>query len=286
MTFGRVIFGDNQFLGVNHADQGKASLLHQKFSNSEEIIKVIGYAYEAGIRDFMFTAHSRYSEVFSEIVRSNLFPEMYYSPCIPYAYKYWSRVSEYGVVGSVVKSIGEAGPLSVAAAGFGLLFGQSANFVYCLTKLEMLAMRGLRIRGIFLQNLAFDFIVAMELYKLVEVFFEVVSDRFKCIPGFITMNHPRSVDVLCNKIGLVLPWVCANYNVSGFRMNPSFSLCSESFAAARTNNIAMSVFASGKASASESLDFISSKMANGGINSVLFGSSNSDNIRKNSLRLL
>jgi hypothetical protein len=76
MSYGKAILGDNQFLGVNHANQAKAAELFERFKNPDAIIEVIGFAYEAGVRDFMFTTHDRYEPVFDEVRRSNLFPGM------------------------------------------------------------------------------------------------------------------------------------------------------------------------------------------------------------------
>ena len=85
----RILFGDNQFFGVNHASEEKARLQTIRFQNIESIIKVLDTAYDAGIRTFMCTTHDRIAEV-CEHVRSN--PARYASfkfyPCMPYAHKY------------------------------------------------------------------------------------------------------------------------------------------------------------------------------------------------------
>ena len=41
MTFGKVIFGDNQFLGVNHSNQTKASELFEKVQKLQYVIDVL-----------------------------------------------------------------------------------------------------------------------------------------------------------------------------------------------------------------------------------------------------
>ena len=66
----RILFGDNQFFGVNHASEEKARLQTIRFQNIESIIKVLDTAYDAGIRTFMCTTHDRIAEV-CEHVRSN-----------------------------------------------------------------------------------------------------------------------------------------------------------------------------------------------------------------------
>ena len=145
--------------------------------------------------------------------------------------------------------------------------------------------KGLPIRGIFLQNLAFDVMLAMNLLNYISGFNEVVVNRFGVIPGFITMNHSLAVTTLCEKVGIDKPWVCANYNISGFRMHPSKIVCESSFASGKSNNIAMSVMSSGNNTPTESLDYVLGKQVEGHISSILFGSSNGDNIIRNVNRI-
>jgi hypothetical protein len=281
MTYGKAILGDNQFLGVNHADQAKAALLFEQFKRPDAIIEVIGAAYEAGVRDFMFTTHERYDAVFDEIRRSNLFPLMHYTPCIPYAPKYWNKISERGLVHLIASTLLQNSPLHILPAGLGLLAGRKRGVMHLLTRMEVTASKGLPLRGIFLQNLAFDFVMAMELFDVIEAFADAASRRLGSVPGFITMNHPKAVEVLCDKVGLDRPWLCANYNIAGFRMNPSKAACEASFADQRSQNIAMSVLASGKVSPTDAVSYVRSKFGDGGVNAILFGSSSPSNIRSN-----
>ena len=281
MSYGKAILGDNQFLGVNHSSQAKATELYDRFRHPEAIIEIIGAAYDGGIRDFMFTTHDRYDLVFDEIRRSNLFPGMYYTPCLPYAHKYWNRLSDNGPIALIASTILQTNPFRIVPAGLGLLVGKTRGITGMLTEIEILMCKGLPLRGIFLQNLAFDFLMAMELYSVIEDFAEITKSRFGAIPGFITMNHSEAVSVLCDKVGLEQPWICSNYNLAGFRMNPSKADCEKSFADHRSNNIAMSVFASGRGKSADAIEYVVSKLNGGGIDSILFGSSSVTNIRAN-----
>ena len=281
MTYGKAILGDNQFLGVNHANQAKAAELFKLYKNPDAILKVIAAAYEEGIRDFMFTTHDRYEPVFDEIRRSNLFPSMHYTPCLPYAHKYWNKLSDQGPIGVLTSTVLQINPLKIVPATFGLLLGKTRGIAQILTEIETLMCKGLPVRGVFLQNLAFDFLMSMELHGIIASFADVVKQRLGVHPGFITMNHSKAVDVLCDKVGLEHPWICANYNVAGFRMNPSQPDCEASFASRRSNNMAMSVLASGRASPVEAMNYVVSRMHDGHISAILFGSSSPVNIRTN-----
>lgn len=285
MSFTKCIFGDNQFLGVNHSNQAKAATLFRKFNNPDNIIDLLGIAYDAGVRDFMFTTHDRYELVFDEIRRSNLFPSMYFSPCLPYAHKYWNKISQVGFSGMLTSLLSQINPLSFTREFSKSLFLKKNHLTKLLIDIEILMCKGLPIRGIFLQNLAFDVMLSMDLLNCISSFNEVVVNRLGVIPGFITMNHSLAVTTLCEKVGIDKPWVCANYNMSGFRMHPSKIICESSFASGKSNNIAMSVMSSGNKTPSESLDYVLQKQRKGDVKSILFGSSNTDNIQKNIKRI-
>ena len=46
----KIVFGDNQFFGINHMSQDKAQQLGEKFHDLKNIIKVYEYVFEAGIQ--------------------------------------------------------------------------------------------------------------------------------------------------------------------------------------------------------------------------------------------
>ena len=286
MTFGKAILGDNQFLGVNHANQAKAAELYERFRQPDAVLEIIAVAYEAGVRDFMFTTHDRYVPVFDEIRRSNLFHGLHYSPCIPYAHKYWNRLSSQSAPMVLATTLLAMNPLRVTMAGLGLLAGQTSGMIRLLTEIEMLMCKGLPVRGVFLQNAAFDLLMALEAHAQIERFADVVTRRLGVLPGFITMNHPTAVKVLCDGVSIDRPWICANYNLAGFRTNPSQLEVEASFQSGRSRNIAMSVFSSGSAPGQDSLDYVISRLAGGGVESILFGSATPQNIRSNVKRIL
>ena len=259
MTYGRAIFGDNQFLGVNHSNQAKGAELYERFKKPDAILCVLDAAYSSGIRDFMFTTHDRYVPVFEEIIRSNLFPGMHYTPCMPYAHKYWNTLSEKGLTGLLGATVAQLKPFQVVQGSASALFGRTTMLVSLLTELETLMCRGLPLRGVFLQNAAVDFLLAMELHSYLDGFAAAVN-RLGIEPGFITMNHPKAVDVLCDRIGLDRPLICGNFNLGGFRMHPSPGEVMASFASSRSRNIAMSVFSSGGAPSGDALRWVTSSL--------------------------
>ena len=70
----RILFGDNQFFGINHMSEEKARQQAIAFSDIRSVIQVIDAAYTEGIRVFMCTTQERVGEI-CEHVRRN--PDAY-----------------------------------------------------------------------------------------------------------------------------------------------------------------------------------------------------------------
>lgn len=278
MTFGRVILGDNQFLGINHSSPDKALALDDKFAKPDAILEVIGWAYQAGIRDFMFTTHDRLKPVLQEIVRSHLFPDMQYIPCLPYAHKYANSLTDGGIKAVITDHLRGCSKRHLLGGIGRLAVGDFSAVMQLLVEIELLMTRGLDVRGVFLQNVIFDLIVGLRGQGLLARFHRHVIERFDATPGYITMNHSLAQRVLCDEVGIDAPWICANFNVAGFRMNPSRDEVEASFANGRSKNIAMSVFASGVLRPEGSVEYVRDFK---GVDSLLFGSSRKQNIEAN-----
>jgi hypothetical protein len=283
LPFGRAILGDNQFLGVNHASPAKAAALGQQFARTEAILEVIGWAYEAGIRDFMFTTHERLGPVLAEIERSRLFPGMRYIPCLPYAHKYANTLSEGGLKAVFTEHLRGCSKRAIAAGAARVASGNFAALIDLLLEVELGMMRSLPVAGVFLQNVMFDLLLGLRANRMIERFHHRVQQRFAATPGYITMNHGLAQQVLCDDIGIAQPWLCANFNAAGFRMHPQPEAVRASHANGRSRNIAMSVLASGALDPRSALDHV---LAAPGVDCVLFGSSRRENIVGNAARIL
>lgn len=278
MSFGRVIFGDNQFLGINHASPEKAALFQDRFSQADAIIEVIGWAYDAGVRDFMFTTHGRLEGAFEEIIASRLFPEMNYIPCLPDTYKYANALAEGSFVSVISKRLAASSKRGVLGGLGRAAIGDLGGLMQLLVEVELLMTKGMRVKGVFLHNVIFDLAIGLHGTKLLDRFHRYVEDRLSATPGYITINHPLAQKVLCDDIGIKLPWICSNFNVAGFRMNPSQPAVEQSYGNGLSRNIAMSVFASGILDPKDSINYITKSI---GVDSVLFGSSRQANIVAN-----
>ncbi len=273
----RLLFGDNQFFGINHMSEEKARAQAMKFQDLGAIIATLDAAYEEGIRTFMCTTHDRVAEI-CDHVRAN--PGRYqgfkFYPCMPYAHKYANAVTDYGMMGAISHFMPDEGLLKTAIkGGLSLARKDIEGLATILIDMEMKMFKGLETPVIFLQNVVVDLLLGMGMKDSFRIFHDYVREKYDAEPGFITMNLPMLLDTL-EDVGIENPIVCANINKIGFRLSGGIEGYLETLKKRRVRAIAMSVYASGAIPPKEAIDWIA---AQEGIESIVFGASSRKNIR-------
>ena len=273
----RLLFGDNQFFGVNHMSEEKARAQSMRFQDIRAIIDVLDVAYDEGLTTFMCTTHDRVAEI-CDHVRANpaRYADFKFYPCMPYAHKYANAVTEYGMLGAVKRFLPDDGLIDAAMRG-GMSFAKKdiEGITTLLIDAEMKMFQGLQTPVIFLQNVVVDFLLGLNFKEAFRIFANHVKRRYGAEPGFITMNLPRLLDVL-DEVGIDNPIVCANINKIGFRMSGGIDAYMNAIENRRFRPIAMSVFASGAIPAEEAIQWICDQPR---IESIVFGASSRGNIR-------
>ena len=274
----RVLFGDNQFFGVNHMSEEKARAQAMRFQDLQAVIDVLDAAYREGIRTFMCTTHDRVAEI-CDYFRANRekYPDYQFYPCMPYAHKYANAVTEHGIMGALRKFLPEDGAVAAMFRGGVALASKDIEVVaQMLVDAEMKVFHGLSTPVIFIQNVITDLLLGLGMKDAFRMFADHVRNRYQAEPGFITMNVPRLLDVL-QEVGIDNPIVCANINKIGFRMCGGMDLYEKTIATRRFRPVAMSVLASGALSPREAIEYVCRQPR---IESIVFGASSRGNIRQ------
>jgi hypothetical protein len=272
----RLLFGDNQFFGVNHMSEEKARAQSMRFQSIEAVIEVLDSAYDAGVRTFMCTTHDRIAAI-CDHVRAN--PERYadftFYPCMPYAHKYANAVTEHGMVGAVKRFLPDEGLMDAAIRGGASMAKKDIEgLTTLLIDAEMKMFEGLRTPVVFLQNVIVDLLLGLGFKDAFRIFAEHVSSRYDAEPGFITMNLPALLPVL-EEQGIDNPIVCSNINKIGFRMSGGLEAYEAALRDRRFRAVAMSVFASGAIPADEALEWVCRQP---NLEAIVFGASSTRNI--------
>lgn len=273
----RLLFGDNQFFGVNHMSEEKARAQAMRFQDINAIIDVLDSAMAEGVPSFMCTTHDRIALV-CDHMRAN--PERYkdftFMPCMPYAHKYANAVTEDGIMGTLKRFMPDEGLVNAAVrGGMSLVRKDIEGVTTLLIDAEMKMFEGLKTPVIFLQNVVVDLLLGMGMKEAFLIFANHVKTRYNAEPGFITMNMPMLLDVL-EELGIDNPIVCSNINKVGFRMCGGFEAYEKALREKKFRAIAMSVFASGAIPPKEAIEWICQQP---NIESIVFGASSRGNIR-------
>jgi len=274
----RVLFGDNQFFGVNHMSEEKARAQALRFQDLPAIIEVLDAAYQEGIRTFMCTTHERMGEICEHFrAHRERYPDYVFYPCMPYAHKYANAVTELGMLEALRRFLPEEGALgAMLKAGMAVASKDVRAILQLLVDAEMKMFHGLATPVIFVQNVVTDLLLGLGMKEALGYFAEHVRARYGAEPGFITMNLPRLLDVL-DELGIDNPIVCANINKIGFRMCGGIEAYEKAIAARRLRPVAMSVLASGAIAPREALEYVCGQPE---IQSIVFGASSRANIRQ------
>lgn len=275
-TMDRLLFGDNQFFGVNHMSEEKARAQAMRFQDLDAVMAVLDNAYDAGITTFMCTTHERIEKV-ADRVRSN--PERYadftFFPGMPYAHKYADAVTESGMLGAVRKFLPEEGIMNAMLRGGASLARKDIEgLITLLVDAEMTMFRDLKTPVIWLQNVVVDLLLGLGFDDAFTIFANHVKKRYNAEPGYITMNLPMLLGTL-DRLGIENPIICSNINKIGFRMSGGIEGYREVLESHRFRAVAMSVFASGAIPAREAIEWISEQP---NIEAIVFGASSKANI--------
>lgn len=278
----KIIFGDNQFFGINHMSQEKAQQLSEKFYNIENIYKVYDFAVDAGINGIMLNSNDRAIEI-CQYFRDN--PQKYghlnWYPSIPYPHKYANLIAEKGIASTLnevlFKNNDAKGVFSMVKKGGLAILGQDAvKLMQMLIDMEMKMFQGLNIKVVFLQNIITDLLLGYDVKEVFVEYCNYIRKKYNAIPGLITQNMPYLKSKL-EEWGIENVVICSSYNKIGYLVSPDLDSAKS---AIETNDsskyqlMTMSTMASGAIPAKEAYNFINSQ----NIQSVVFGASSKKNI--------
>lgn len=277
----RLIFGDNQFFGINHMSEEKARTQLMQFSGMDAVMEVLDAAYDTGITTFMCTTHDRIADI-CEIVRKDpvRYSRFTFFPGMPYAHKYADAITDDGMLGAIRRFLPEEGFINAALrGGKSLATKDIQGLITLLVDAEMAMFRGLSTPVIWLQNVVVDLLLGLGFVDAFAIFSEHVRTKYGAEAGFISMNLPMLLDTL-ELAGIRNPIICSNINKIGFRMAGGIDSYQRALREREFRAVAMSVFASGAIPPEEALEWVCEQP---NIESIVFGASGRANIARTKL---
>jgi len=272
----RILFGDNQFFGINHFSEEKARQQAMQFQDLDAILDVLQSALQSGVSGFMCTTHDTVEKIANEVRRNPKQWEGFtFYPGMPYAHKYANAVTELGYMGALKKFIPSGGMVDTLTRGTRAVLSKDVESVMSmLVDAEMKMFDGLETPVIFLQNVVTDLILGLGANDVFASFSNYIKRRYDAEAGFFTMNLPKLLEAL-NEAGVENPIVCANVNKAGFRMSGGIDAYRDATTKYPARVIAMSVFASGGIAPREAIEWVVNEPY---VESIVFGASSRRNI--------
>jgi len=262
MDIDRIILGDNQFWGVNHASQDKGKETAKKFGNIEEVERMLLTALEHGVTGVMLSTHDRIYEI-TDMMRKDkrLKKEMAIYVNLPYIIKYIRMASEAGIVQSLKNTLGGqgvAGSMRFALrSARGVVTGDYLSLANRLIDIEMSPFHGLNVRAVFLHNALTDLALGYGMGTVLRNFYDYVESAYGAIPAFGTLNLV-ALDEFLSDIAMPKTLIMTAVNKNGFLMNPSKARCEETIANTGHTILAMGTLASGTLAPDEAYQYLGS----------------------------
>jgi hypothetical protein len=203
----KIIFGDNQFFGINHMSQEKAQSLAEKFFDIHKIFQVYDMAFESGIKGIMLNSNDRAS--------------------IPYPHKYANLVAEKGIFPAISEVIfKDTSALDVlgivSKGGMAVLGKDTVKMMQMLVDVEMKIFKGLHIKAIFLQNIITDLLLGYGIKEIFYEYCEYIRKKYNALPGLITQNLPYLLNKL-QEWDIKEVVICSSFNKIGYLMSPDIN---------------------------------------------------------------
>lgn len=272
----RILFGDNQFFGVNHMSEEKARSQAMRFQSLDAIIEVLQAALQAGAGGFMCTTHDKIEKIADDVRAHPANWEGFtFYPGMPYAHKYANAVTELGYFDAMRKFLPKEGIVDTVLRGSKAVLGKDIEgLMTLLVDAEMKMFEGLHTPVIFLQNVVTDLLQGLGFVDAFRIFSDHCRKRYNAEAGFITMNLPKLLPML-KDAGIDNPIVCANVNKIEFRMSGGIEGYREATSRYAARVIAMSVLGSGAIRPREAIEWVVNEPY---VESILFGASGKANI--------
>ena len=273
----RILYGDNQFFGVNHVSDEKSRAQMMKFKEDKTILKTIDIAIEEGVNTFMCTTHDRISNI-CDLIRQNQgnYTNLKIYPCMPYAHKYANAVTELGIVGTLKEYVPGNFFGSLFKGGLAFVSKDYMSMMELLIDAEMKMFKGIETPVIFIQNVLTDLIMGLGMKDVLKSYHEYIIKKYNAEPGYITMNMPMLLNML-GSVGIKNPIICSSINIDGFRMSGGKALYEQTLKTKQVRAIAMQVLSGGATPVKQAIEYVCS-LPN--VESILFGASSRGNIHE------
>ena len=276
-TLDRLLFGDNQFFGINHMSEEKARAQAMRFQDTAAIIACstppmtkacapsCARPTTGSARSATTSAPTRPATLASVLSLHALRAQIRQR-------RNRARDARRGM-----HFMPDDGLFKTALRGACRLARKDVEgMMKILVDMEMKMFRGLKTPVIFLQNVVVDLMLGMGMDEIFPIFARLRPQEVRRRAGLHHDEHAAACSTRSTNVGIENPIVCANINKIGFRISWWTRRLYRASAHRPLRAIAMSVFASGAIPPREAIEWVAN-LPN--IDAIVFGASSRQNIR-------
>jgi len=258
--FDSVLLGDNPFFGIDHLSHERSRSRLSNAKNFENAIQVIQCARDYGVKDMMVGTRPRLNEFFEELNdKTNILNEFNFHPVVPYAQGFVLKLNEKGLINTLQEIFKKGGLKNeiklLVRGGLGFLKKDFEELFKMFIDVELLKLKGVNIKTIYLHPLFTDLILALNLKDIFSTYLSHLRKQYNVNAGLCTKNFPTLVSKL-NEWELDYPYIMTSFNKAGLFMNPSRKECEDVLQFFRGKTMAMNIFAGGYYNLDETFQYI------------------------------
>lgn len=253
-----LILGHNQFLGISHISEERSREREKKFSNVENIYKIVEKASEFGYKGMIIETHPRMLK-FLEYYKDNKTFDMDFYLQVPYVQGYIQKMNEKGLSGLVKEIIQRSGIKSASTMALkNVIKLAKRDYISMATsalQIEVKPFAEFNIKALLLHNVITDLLLSLRVEDAFTEYVGYVKDKLGLKPGFITLNF-QLFKSSCEKWGIKPPLVMTPVNPGGYDMNPSKNAIESTIKEYTGEVIAMNILGGGAYKVKESYGYL------------------------------
>ncbi len=253
-----LILGHNQFIGISHISEEKAREREKKFSNVENIYKVVEKAAELGYKGMIIETHPRMLE-FLEYYKNNRTFDIDFYLQVPYVQGYIQKMNEKGLSGLIRDIIHRTGIKSVSVMALKSVINLAKRDYLSMAtsalQLEIAPFVDVDIKALFLHNVVTDLLLALKVTDAFIEYIEYVKEKFDIEPGFITLNFQLFKNSF-EEWRIEPSFVMTPVNPGGYDMNPSKEAVENAIKDYKGKIMAMNILGGGAFSVDEACKYL------------------------------
>ena len=258
----RIILGSNPFDGVSYLSRAQARSYCEKFSDENEIFRVIEAAVNSGLDTITCAYNERVLQAIEKLPEGK---RMKVIPVVPNAYEYVRESSSKGLLGTVASKLKRAETFEKVKLVIkstskikGIISKDIEALIKSMLELEIVPFRKFDVQAVILHGHIADLALVNDNRKVFDVYCDFIRNSFKSEPFIATHNFGRSLPKY-EEWKLPISGVHTSFNKKGFMMRPDASVCEELLEKTDKYILAKKILAGGTLSPEEAFEYVKGK---------------------------